>query len=116
MKNLIFITVRMDLSLKKKFETFFRQRGMSFDSALDFLIRDYLLKYQTRLSEERMEEFKLSPREKEVVRLLFKGRQTKEIAGDMFVSIYTVKQHIRHVYQKCKVENRVELMNVLRLL
>jgi DNA-binding NarL/FixJ family response regulator len=109
----IFLTVHFDVNVKEKFENFFKQRGMSFEHALDFIMRDFLVKYQVRVLEERMDEFKLSPREKDVVQLYCTGKQVKEIAHELFISIHTVKKHLHHAYQKCKVENRVELMNTL---
>ena len=114
MQNLISVTVHMDLNLKKRFESFFKQRGMSFEHALNFLMRDFLAKYKAQVLEERMDEYKLSNREKEVAEMICNGKLIKEIATELFVSIHTVKNHIRNIYKKCKVQNRVELLNKLK--
>jgi DNA-binding NarL/FixJ family response regulator len=55
--------------------------------------------------------YRISPREKTIVREIFQGLQTKEIAAKFFLSIHTVKKHIRRIYKKCAVQNRVELIN-----
>lgn len=58
----------------------------------------------------------LSQREKEVLELLAKGLQYKEIAQQLGVSTETVKKHLKHIYQKLHVQNKVEALNKLRLL
>jgi len=46
--------------------------------------------------------------EKSVLEHLIKGLQYKEIASKLFISIETVKCHIRNIYQKLNVHNRSE--------
>jgi len=57
----------------------------------------------------------LSEREQEVIQLLAKGLQYKEIAAQLYLSTETVKKHIRNVYQKLHVQNKIEAINKLRL-
>lgn len=56
--------------------------------------------------------YKISQREKEVIFLLLKGLQDKEISNLLQISITTIRTHIRHIYDKCSVNNRVELLNI----
>lgn len=58
----------------------------------------------------------LSDREREVLHLLSKGLQYKEIAERLFISHETVKKHLKHIYQKLHVQNKIEALNKLRLL
>lgn len=58
----------------------------------------------------------LSTREKEVLELLAKGLMYKEIADKLGVSLETVKKHLKNVYQKLHVQNKVEALNKFRLL
>ena len=51
---------------------------------------------------------RLSPREKEVVRLVAKGASNKEIAAHCYVSETTVKAHLRKILEKLHVRNRAE--------
>jgi DNA-binding NarL/FixJ family response regulator len=53
----------------------------------------------------------LSEREKDVLDLLSKGFLYKEIAGQLNISIGTVKQHIHKIYDKLHVQNRTEAIN-----
>ena len=48
----------------------------------------------------------LSPREAEVLALIAKGLSNQEIAATSFLSINTVKTHIRHAYAKIGVSRR----------
>jgi len=50
----------------------------------------------------------LSAREVEVLRLLVLGRSNQEIARSIFVSVSTVKKHVRHVVEKLGVSDRVQ--------
>lgn len=54
---------------------------------------------------------KLTPREQELLALLAKGYRYKEIADRMFVSIDTVRTHIRNIYEKLQVSSRTEALN-----
>lgn len=51
----------------------------------------------------------LTPREREVIELLSKGGQNKEIAYRLGLQPDTIKQYLFHIFQKVGVTNRVEL-------
>lgn len=51
----------------------------------------------------------LSEREIEVVRAVARGRTNLEIAGELFISLSTVKTHLASVQNKLGVRNRVEI-------
>ncbi|GGT04367.1 response regulator [Nonomuraea spiralis] len=52
----------------------------------------------------------LSERETDVVRAVAAGRTNREIAGDLCISLSTVKGHISAVLDKLGVRNRVEII------
>jgi two-component system, NarL family, response regulator LiaR len=56
----------------------------------------------------------LSNRERDVLELVAQGLQYKEIAERLFLSIETVKTHMRNAYQKLQVQNKVEAVNKFR--
>lgn len=56
----------------------------------------------------------LTPRERDVLDLVAAGFSNSEIAGRMFVSPHTVKFHLRRVYAKLGVRNRVEAARLAR--
>ena len=57
----------------------------------------------------------LSTREKQVMGLLAKGLTYKLIAGDLDISPETVKMHLKNIYRKLGVQNKVEAIISLRL-
>jgi NarL family two-component system response regulator LiaR len=58
----------------------------------------------------------LSIREKQVLDLLSKGLLYKEIAEQLGVTHETVKKHLKNIYQKLHVQNKIEALNKFRLL
>lgn len=55
----------------------------------------------------------LSRREKDIAVLLSKGKQTQEIADELFLSFLTVQTHRRNILQKYKTKNVAELITLL---
>jgi len=55
----------------------------------------------------------LSAREEEVVRLVARGRSTREISGRLFVSEHTVQRHVQNAFEKVGVRSRGELVKRL---
>jgi len=53
----------------------------------------------------------LSSRELEILETLAKGYRYKEIADKLFISIDTVRSHIRKIYEKLQVHSRTEALN-----
>ena len=52
----------------------------------------------------------LSERELEVLSLLATGKTNSEVAGDLFVSVGTVKSHTGNIYRKLGARNRAEAL------
>jgi DNA-binding CsgD family transcriptional regulator len=50
----------------------------------------------------------LSRRELDVLRLMADGQSNQEIAQVLVVALNTVKMHIKHIYRKLNVKNRVQ--------
>lgn len=58
----------------------------------------------------------LTPREKEVLHLLAKGMTYSKMALQLEVSTETVKKHLKNIYQKLKVRNKIEALRKVKLL
>jgi DNA-binding CsgD family transcriptional regulator len=56
----------------------------------------------------------LSERELEVLAILATGKTNSEAAGDLFVSVGTVKSHTGNIYRKLGAKNRAEAVTVAR--
>ena len=50
----------------------------------------------------------LTPRERQVLRLVGEGKRNAEIAGALFISEHTVKTHINHVFSKTSSRDRAQ--------
>ena len=54
------------------------------------------------------EDVSLSQREIEVLKLLTKGLNNKEIGDILHISVHTVKAHVSSILEKMEVESRVK--------
>ena len=52
----------------------------------------------------------LTPREREVLRLIVKGLSNREIAEQLIISEVTVKTHINHIFAKTECRHRVQVV------
>lgn len=52
---------------------------------------------------------RLTPREREVMRLIARGYTYREVAAELFVSVKTVETHVSAVLRKLQLSNRHEL-------
>ena len=57
--------------------------------------------------------YNLSPREEEVVSLVARGRSTRQISAEIFVSEHTVQRHLQNAFEKVGVRTRGELVKRL---
>lgn len=58
--------------------------------------------------EQKSPQDSLTQREREVLGLLSQGATNKEIAGSLFISENTVKNHLKNILEKLHLENRVQ--------
>lgn len=56
----------------------------------------------------------LTRRESEVLELLGRGFSNKEIAGELCLSVATVKHHVHHVLEKLQLQRRAQAMRRVR--
>ncbi|HEY4389826.1 MAG TPA: LuxR C-terminal-related transcriptional regulator [Paenibacillus sp.] len=59
-------------------------------------------------SSDRNSQFLLTHREREVFELLVQDKTTRDIAGQLFISEKTVRNHISNVMQKLNVKGRAQ--------
>ena len=52
----------------------------------------------------------LSRREQEILDLLRQGFANKDIAARLSISVFTVKNHLRHIYEKLHVRSRTDVL------
>jgi len=62
-----------------------------------------------------LNEYHLTPKEQQILELMSKGYLYKEIANELKNTVNTIKQHIRHIYEKLHVQNKAEAINKMYL-
>ena len=93
-------------------------RPVDVSKRLEVLVRDFVINETSLPAEHAREltasnrtpvrETSLSERELEVLRLLAKGRTTKNIAEQLFISRTTVNNHVQHILKKLNAHTRLE--------
>lgn len=74
-----------------------------------YIARKVVQQFKTRpLSDELTN---LTTREHDILRQLAKGLLYKEIATRAGISTFTVKNHLKNIYRKLQVQNKVEALN-----
>lgn len=66
-----------------------------------------------RVTERRtiQERYALTDRELDVLELIIAGASNKRIAGELFLTIATVKTHVHNIFQKTEVISRADLLS-----
>jgi DNA-binding CsgD family transcriptional regulator len=71
--------------------------------------------HPARIAPLLMSAYGLSEREQELTRLVLQGFSTAEIAGRLVISVHTVQQHLKSVFDKTGVRSRRELVTKIFL-
>lgn len=86
-----------------------------------YLTKHYTINYEPEAKEvlPRVEQFyreyNISERETDIIDGLVVGKTNKEIAADLYISINTVKTHIKNIYRKLNVKNRIQLIHKIKV-
>ena len=62
----------------------------------------------TDVYKQKKDSYNLSDREREVLKALVNGYSYKMIANELFISIDTVRSHIKKIYEKMHVNSKTE--------
>ncbi|MHB1442927.1 MAG: LuxR C-terminal-related transcriptional regulator [Candidatus Humimicrobiaceae bacterium] len=61
-------------------------------------------------------DFNITNRELEIIEKIILGYRNAEIANELYISIYTVKIHIKNIFKKLEVNNRGNLMHKVAII
>ena len=118
-----FINKPFDIEeLKAKINSIIKITESQLERSKQKLIKQVILSLDSSISEDdfsllfekKCKQYAISAREMDIILLLFKGKQYKDIADQLYVSTNTVRTHVRKIYEKCKVNNKLELMNLFK--
>lgn len=76
-----------------------------------YIAKKVINTFQAKQSQPKLSE--LSERENEILQSLSTGLAVKEVAAKLYISIHTVTKHLKNIYTKLHVNNRIEAVNRL---
>jgi DNA-binding CsgD family transcriptional regulator len=111
-------TILLDTTGVKLFPVVYALAGVAFTN---YYYKNFYLSPAKHLPNKQLDNSKdeltkrydLSARELEVIDLLVKGKSYKQISEELFISLNTVKTHIRNIYPKLEVSSRHEIVNLV---
>ena len=59
------------------------------------------------------QQYNMTPREQDVMRLIVQGYRNKQISEELLVSVSTIKKHITKIYHKLNITSRHELIALI---
>ncbi|MBN1623836.1 MAG: hypothetical protein JXN10_04485 [Clostridia bacterium] len=119
----VFIYIIIDILFLKNsaFKTTHIAYAVFAVSVYMFLTKHYTVNYEPPMddlmtnADRFYSQFNISEREKEIIEALAQGKTNKEIASELFISINTVKTHIKNIYRKLDIKNRVQLLHKIKV-
>jgi DNA-binding NarL/FixJ family response regulator len=63
--------------------------------------------------DQKLDEYKLTPKQKEILLLLYNGKSYKQIAGEINISVDTLNTHIKAIYPKLNIKSKGEIKGIL---
>ncbi len=79
--------------------------------ALDLLSKSPRVTVQSSNTESALDGL-LSEREKEILQHTIKGYSPKQIAETLYISVFTVRKHIAHIYEKLHVNTNAQVLSL----
>lgn len=73
----------------------------------------HFAKQETSLN-DKLDAYKLTQRQKEILKLLYDGKSYKEIAAICNIEVQTLNSHIKAIYPKLSINSRSELQGLLK--
>ena len=66
------------------------------------------------LPEAFLSKYGVTDREREIILKVVQGKSNADIAGELFISLATVKTHLHNIYKKIGVDSRYDLLARVR--
>ncbi len=59
-----------------------------------------------------IDNYGLTHREIEIIELLLRGKTNAQIGKTLYIQLYTVKTHLKHIYKKLGIQNRSQILSL----
>lgn len=82
----------------------------------EVMVENVNLTANTEINTERIAELGISPREMEILKMVGEGMSNQEIAGQLYISLSTVKTHVSNLFSKLNVKRRTQAIETARSL
>ncbi len=98
---------KVNLPTGNNANTIEKRQNLNFAFRKDRLFHKFIrIKKEFDFINKNINNFKsITPREKEIIRLLANGNNNSEIADQLFISRYTVEQHRKNINRKLKIKS-----------
>ena len=118
-------TINLPGALSQTAVTLTEESGFLFSSIPYALYGIFLIAYFLRypvpaplamdaLPESFLTKYGITDREREIILKVVQGKSNADIAGELFISLATVKTHLHNIYRKINVESRYDLLARVR--
>ncbi|MBQ9015609.1 MAG: hypothetical protein IJ109_05750 [Firmicutes bacterium] len=97
---------------REDFSPLFYTGGAKAEGAVDSGSPEETEDETTRL-EHVAQQHHLTVRELDVLKLAYQGKNNAEIGEELFITINTVKKHMKSIYEKMGTSSRIELMYII---
>ncbi len=84
--------------------------GAPMSPSIAFKVLEMFKKGDTKLPDSKREKSQLTERQQEILEGIVQGKSYKIIAQELFITVDTIKFHVRKIYDILKVGSRFELM------
>ena len=112
-------------SLRRTVVTLSNERNFLYSSIPYALYGVFLIAYFLRypvsaplamdaLPESFLARYNITDREREIILKVVQGKSNADIAGELFISLATVKTHLHNIYRKIDVDSRYDLLARVR--
>ena len=75
------------------------------------LPKEFVKQSADLMDDDFIRRYKLSPREIEIIHFIKKGKASKEIAENLFLSIFTIETHRKNIFKKLNVTSAGQLIS-----
>ena len=76
-------------------------------------VKNFGTKNSRELFNQNCDVYKLTSRERDIVKLISEGYKYKDIGDTLFIAERTVTKHVQNIFEKLQVSNKIELINKL---